>query len=107
MPVISLNEIEIRKPLPGFKGQFIHTDKITIAFFEIEQGAELPEHSHHHEQISTIIEGRFELNLGGETIIQEPGKVTVIPSNIPHSGKALTFCKVIDVFCPVREDYKK
>ena len=107
MPVILLNEIEIRKPLPGFKGQFIHTDKITIAFFEIEQGAELPEHSHHHEQISTIIEGKFELNLGGETIIQEPGKVTVIPSNIPHSGKALTFCKVIDVFYPVREDYKK
>jgi quercetin dioxygenase-like cupin family protein len=30
----------------------------------------------------------------------------VIPSNTPHSAIAKADCKAIDVFSPVREDYK-
>lgn len=26
--------------------------------------------------------------------------------HVPHSGRALTDCRVIDVFYPVREDYR-
>lgn len=107
MPVITLDEIELRNLLPGFRGRFIHTDRMTLAYFDIDEGAVLPEHSHPHEQVSTILEGTFELKLGDETIIQEPGKVTVIPPDVTHSGKALSFCRVMDVFCPVREDYRK
>jgi quercetin dioxygenase-like cupin family protein len=33
------------------------------------------------------------------------GQVLIIPSNVVHSGQALTPCKVLDVFNPVREDY--
>lgn len=32
--------------------------------------------------------------------------IAIIPSNIPHSAKALTACKVTDIFSPVRKDYK-
>jgi len=28
-----------------------------------------------------------------------------IPSNTPHSAKAITECKVIDCFLPVRQDF--
>ena len=41
-----------------------------------------------------------------EKIEDKNGDVIVIPSNIPHSGRALTKCILMDVFSPVREEYK-
>ncbi len=79
---------------------------MTHAYWSIEKGAELPEHSHTHEQVVNILEGKFEMTVGGELKIIEPGDIIVIPSNIPHTGRALTKCRILDVFSPVREDMK-
>jgi len=76
-----------------------------FSHWTIEQGAELPEHYHVHEQISILVEGRFEFTLEGERHLIEPGMVVLIPSDAKHSGKALTDCTIIDIFNPVREDY--
>jgi quercetin dioxygenase-like cupin family protein len=43
---------------------------------------------------------------GVEHII-EPGSVVVIPPHAKHYGTSITDCRLLDVFCPVREDYKK
>jgi len=90
----------------GFHGRFVHTDNITFANWRIEAGSALPSHSHPQEQVSHMTEGKFEMTINGETRILEPGQIAVIPGGIPHWGKALTDCKMVDVFCPVREDYK-
>ncbi|MFZ3274345.1 MAG: cupin domain-containing protein, partial [Lutibacter sp.] len=66
----------------------------------------LPEHAHIHEQTTQVIEGKLELVIDGVTTVLEPGMIANIPSNVIHSGKALTNCKVTDVFSPTREDYK-
>ena len=100
-----LKDIEPREIVPGYFGRFIHSDKTTTAIWEIKAGHELPLHSHHHEQISIITEGKFEMQIGEETKVYEPGGVIVIPSHVPHSGKSITDCKIIDIFCPVREEY--
>jgi quercetin dioxygenase-like cupin family protein len=50
--------------------------------------------------------GKFEFILNGTKKIYQDGDVVVIPSNIPHSGKAITNCKLMDVFSPVREEYR-
>ena len=50
--------------------------------------------------------GDFEFSLNGSTKVYHPGDVVLIPSNSPHAGKALTACKLMDVFSPVREEYK-
>ena len=102
----NLNEIEQKELVPGFKAKFIHSENMTFAYVDVEQNASFPEHSHPNEQVVNIIEGKFEFVLEGKTKIIEPGDIVVIPPNIKHSGKAITKCKIIDVFYPVREDYK-
>ncbi len=79
---------------------------MTIAHWTIEPDAALPDHSHPHEQVTTIIEGEFEMTINEETKVLTPGTVAVIPPNAAHSGKSLTPCRIFDVFYPVREDYR-
>lgn len=105
MGFIELKDLEKRELLPGFEVKFVHTDSMTFAFWEIKKGSELPEHSHIHEQVAQVVEGKFELTIENETQIVTPGTIAVIPSNKRHSGKAITDCKIVDVFNPVRQDY--
>jgi quercetin dioxygenase-like cupin family protein len=101
-----ISNIEQKEIIKGFNGRLFHTNSFTIAFWEIEEGAILPEHSHIHEQSTQVIEGKLELVIDGVSTVLVPGMIASIPSNVIHSGKALTNCKVTDVFSPTREDYK-
>jgi len=106
MTLTHLSEIAAREIVKGFHGKFVHTDHITVTFWEIDAGALLPEHAHPHEQITIVISGQLELTVGGERRVLENGLVEVIPGNTPHSGRGLTACTVIDVFYPARDDYR-
>lgn len=101
-----LDEIEERELVPGFHVRFVHSDSMTMAYWNIDAGAELPDHSHPHEQVVNILEGDFVLTVDGKPQTIRPGIVVVIPPDVPHSGKAITDCRIIDVFHPVREDYR-
>lgn len=101
-----LADIDSREVIPGYWGKFVHSDHITVAFWNVDAGASLPEHSHPHEQVTTVIEGQFQLTVAGEIHLIKEGGVAVVPGNTPHSGKALTMCRLVDVFHPRREDYQ-
>ena len=102
---VNLSTIKEREVWPGFHGKLIHADTMTFAYWRIDQGASIHEHHHEHEQVVNMIEGEFELVVDGKSSICRPGDVVVIPSNVPHSGVALTPCRILDVFQPVRADY--
>lgn len=106
MPFLHLKNLPVREIIPGYKARFVHSDKMTCAYYRVKAGAPFPEHSHPHEQISNVLEGEFELTIDGETQILKPGLVAIIPSNAIHSGKAFTDCYILDIFHPVREDYR-
>jgi quercetin dioxygenase-like cupin family protein len=106
MPFLKLKDIAAMELLPGFSGKMIHTENMTLAFWDIKAGSILPEHAHPHEQVAAqVISGEFELTLQGETKVMKTGDVAIIPSNELHSGKAITDCQLLDVFSPKREDY--
>ncbi|MEL6812403.1 MAG: cupin domain-containing protein [Bacteroidota bacterium] len=102
----NFSTVEPKEIAPGFQARFIHTNTQTFSWVDISKGAILPEHQHIHEQFSRVIKGTFRLTVGDETKICEAGDIALIGSNIPHSGVALTDCVIMDVFTPVREDYK-
>ena len=106
MPFYQLNKNLQQELVPGFKANFVTSKNMTLAYWDIQKGSVLPEHSHPHEQVANLIEGTFELTIDGESKVLAPGMVAVIPSNAVHSGKAITDCRIIDVFYPVREEYR-
>jgi quercetin dioxygenase-like cupin family protein len=103
---VDLTNLEMKEPVPGYKGVFVHSDNMTVAYWDVEKGAQMPEHSHPHEQVANVVDGKFELTLAGEPCVLDRGSAAIIPPNTPHSGKAITQCRLIDVFHPVREDYR-
>ncbi|MHA1967040.1 MAG: cupin domain-containing protein [Candidatus Hodarchaeales archaeon] len=106
MSFINLKDVYEKEVVPGFKGKFVHSVNVTVAYWSITKGSLLPEHDHPHEQVTNVIKGELELSIGEGIKILKAGEVAVIPSNAKHHGKAISDCYVIDVFNPVREDYK-
>ena len=102
----NLDQIAAIEKIPGFEGKFVHTDQMTLVYWKVKAGAVLPHHNHKHEQITTLLRGEFEMKVGEEVKICKPGDVVTIPSEVFHAGKALQECEIIDVFQPVREDFK-
>ena len=98
-----LQELEV---FPGYKGKAIHSKNMTVVFWDIEAGKSFDKHSHPNEQVTVMIEGEMEMTINDETRIYKTGEMIIIPSNAKHSGISITDCKVVDVFYPVREDYK-
>ena len=107
MEIFNIKDIKAVEIIPGFIGRLVHTHELTIAYREIDKGSILPLHHHVHTQTTQVTQGELELTISDITRIFRPGELVVIPSNTPHSGKALLYCTAIDTFTQVREDYKK
>jgi quercetin dioxygenase-like cupin family protein len=106
MPFVELNELEEKGTVPELKAAFIHSDHLTRASMTIEEYPIMLEHSHPCEEVSSVVNGKFELTIGEETRALNPGSVADIPPNSAHSGKALSKCRIIDTFYPIRKDCK-
>jgi quercetin dioxygenase-like cupin family protein len=106
MTVVNLREITSREIFPGFRARVVHSARVSESWVEAEAGASFPEHQHPHEQVVNVLEGELEIVVGGATHRMTAGQVLVIPPDVPHSGRAVTDCRVLDVFAPTREEYR-
>lgn len=86
--------------------QCVHHGKMTFVLWRDPKGFQLPEHIHDcQEQMSAVIEGKFEVTLNGKSQVCGPRSKITIPAGVPHSGEAQTRCIVLDVFRPGRPDF--
>ncbi len=106
MALVLFDDLPELRLAEGITARAVHAGTVTVMHVKFEEGALVPEHSHHHEQVVNVIEGELELTVDGEKHSLTLGKAMILPPNIPHSGLALTACRVVDVFHPVREDLK-
>jgi quercetin dioxygenase-like cupin family protein len=106
MGFIDLNAIPAIEPVPGCRLRTPFGQHLMLSHLEMDTGAEIPWHSHPHEQGGMLIRGRLQLSIGDETRIVDPGAMFLIPPNMPHRAVAVEGpVLVLDVFSPIREDY--
>ncbi|MFZ5942853.1 MAG: cupin domain-containing protein [Bacillota bacterium] len=81
-------------------------EKTLMIEVELAQGSNIPGHSHLHEQTGYLVYGKMIFNIDGQETEVNPGDSWAIPGNAVHSVKVLEDSFAVEVFSPVREDYK-
>jgi quercetin dioxygenase-like cupin family protein len=105
MQIYEWNRVEKEQLSPTFARQVIHADTMTVARVYLRKGCSVPEHSHHNEQITYILEGALKFWIDGKEIVVNAGEVLTIPPHMPHKAEALEDTVDLDVFDPPRADW--
>ena len=105
---IESSKVKRQELAPGVSIRTMWGEKIMVSILESAPHAVVKDHVHPHEQAGIVLQGEFEMNIGHETKHMRPGDAYVIPGGVEHGivgddGWAL----VLDVFSPVRDEYKK
>ena len=90
---------------PLLQRQFVVGQEIMLARVLLKKGCIIPEHSHHNEQLTYILEGALKFWIDGKEIVVHAGETLCIPSNMPHKAEALEDTVDLDVFAPPRADW--
>ena len=85
--------------------RYINTGQLTIARFELSRGGVVPRHSHEQEQVTNVLSGALKfVTADAEVIVRQGESITIAPW-LEHRVDVLEDAVVIDVFCPVRQDW--
>jgi quercetin dioxygenase-like cupin family protein len=108
LKITKLQEAPLLETVKGRHGIILQSgEKVMMMVLTVQPGIPTPPHSHPHEQIGYLIEGKGVLFSGGETKEIEAGTSFLIPPNESHNFNATGNkpAKIIDVFSPPRKDY--
>jgi quercetin dioxygenase-like cupin family protein len=90
--------------VPGLNFQPVLGDELMVNFVSFAPHTEAPRHWHDEEQISFVIDGELEFEVGDEKRTVRRGEAIVIPPNVPHAARTYdSTCLEVDVFHPPRQ----
>ena len=108
MGFIKKSDIPVETVAPGMSRQIMGYDSdLMLVRVNFEKGAIGAKHAHHHQQVTYVESGTFEVEIGGKKEILNAGDAFVIPSNVEHGAVCLEKGVLIDTFSPQREDFLK
>jgi quercetin dioxygenase-like cupin family protein len=102
---IPWNTIPLEDLNPLLQRQFVVGQEIMLARVLLKKGCVVPEHSHHNEQLTYILEGALKFWIDSREIVVKAGEVLCIPAHMPHKAEAIEDTVDLDVFCPPRADW--
>jgi quercetin dioxygenase-like cupin family protein len=102
---LAWNAVELEDLNPLLQRQFVVGQEIMLARVLLKKGCIVPEHSHHNEQLTYILEGALKFWIDGKEIVVNAGEVLTIPPHMPHKAEALMDTVDLDVFSPPRADW--
>ncbi|MQF65205.1 cupin domain-containing protein [SAR202 cluster bacterium AC-409-J13_OGT_754m] len=107
MPFYNANNRVEKEIIPGATIQTFWGSNTLLSMVKIKPMIEVPLHTHPHEQSGIVLEGSLEMGIDGDVQILRPGDMYIIPGDVEHYAKGLEIgASVLDIFSPVREDYK-
>lgn len=105
---IRKSEVEIEEIKPGMNRQIMGYDSdLMLVRAHFDAGVVADQHKHHHQQVSYVERGKFEVEIDGKKETLTAGDCFVIPANRMHGAKCLEEGSLIDTFSPRREDFLK
>ncbi len=102
---IPWNSIDLEDLNPLLQRQFVVGQNVMVARVLLKKGCIVPEHSHHNEQITYILEGALKFWIDGKEIVVNAGEVLTIPPHMPHKAEAVADTVDLDIFNPPRADW--
>jgi quercetin dioxygenase-like cupin family protein len=101
------DDMEKETVTDSIKRRLVTGEGVMLAHIYLDKGARVPQHSHHNEQITYLLEGSLKFWIGEarEELVLQPGEVLHIPPHVPHEAEALEDCLDVDVFSPPRQDW--
>jgi quercetin dioxygenase-like cupin family protein len=104
--VTDWSRIKKEKPAPGIQRQMVVGENVMMVRFTFEPFLVTPEHTHPHEQMTLVVQGKVKFFIEGEVKIVSPGDVLHFPPHNRHGATMLDEEVVlIDIFSPIREDF--
>jgi quercetin dioxygenase-like cupin family protein len=98
--------IPVENTAAGIQRQMVVGENVMICRFRFAPFLVTPEHTHPHEQMTLVVQGRVRFFIEGEERIVSPGDVLHFP---PHNRHGATMMDqeviLIDIFSPIREDF--
>jgi quercetin dioxygenase-like cupin family protein len=104
---VRAGEAAFFSPEPGLRRRILaHNENMMLVEHRMEPAWVGARHSHPHDQLVYIIEGRLRFFCGADEFDVGAGDSFVLRGGIEHSARALGEpAVVLDVFTPYREDY--
>jgi quercetin dioxygenase-like cupin family protein len=84
----------------------VYGANMLLTEFKLEGSKTLLMHSHPQEQTGYLVSGHMILTIDGKPHDVKPGDSWSIQGNVLHGAQILEDSVAIEVFSPVREDYK-
>jgi len=75
--------------------------------FRLAEGAVIPLHRHPQEQTGYLVSGRMIMAIGGRDHALNPGDAWTIPGDVEHGARVLLDSVAVEVFSPLRRDYRR
>lgn len=85
--------------------QYLVGSNVMLARLVLKKDARVPEHRHHHEQVSHVVDGALKFVIEGREFMVRAGEILCIPPDAPHEVIALEDSVALDIFNPPREDW--
>lgn len=100
------SEMDPEECAPGVKRRILaYTDELMCVENSFEKGAVGTLHHHPHTQITYVVSGRFEFEIGGIKKVVGLGDSMLKKDSVEHGCVCLEEGILLDIFSPMREDF--